>query len=109
MPQLYNDDIENQIRSRFIKKLDELIATGRADSYVDICDNLKIFKSALTQIKLGKTKPTLRMLYNLQVVYGIMVEDILFETPPKPDVGNLTHQIKKLQDGLDDILKSINK
>ncbi|WP_026462611.1 helix-turn-helix transcriptional regulator [Adhaeribacter aquaticus] len=109
MPKLYNEDIETQIRNRFIQKVDNLIAAGLADTYADICRSINIKTASLNQIKSGKSKPTLEMLYNLQSVYGILAEDILFEKPPKPDVQLLTQQIKKLQGGLDEILSSIKQ
>ena len=76
MPQLYSDSTEKEIRARFIQKCSNLIASGRA-SYKDICDRIQIPTTSFNQVKSGMAMPTVKMLYNLQVVFKVPAEGII--------------------------------
>ncbi|WP_026463526.1 hypothetical protein [Adhaeribacter aquaticus] len=108
MPQLYNDDIENQIRTRFIQKCDDLISTGRVDSYAELCRSIEISPASFNQVKTGVTKPTLQMLYNLQSVYKVSVESILFINPPKLNMVFIRSQLSAIQESLEKLEGAIS-
>lgn len=105
MPQLYNDQTEKEIRGRFIQKCDDLIAAGRASTYKDICERIDISTASFNQVKSGKGMPTIKMLYNLQAVYKLSCEEVLFKTPPRTDVPAIARQLEQHLQACQDIIK----
>lgn len=101
--QLYNDQIKTEIRERFIQKIDALISSGKAESYREVCENINITPAQLNQVKSGASMPTLEMFYNLQMVYKVSVESILFVNPPKLNLVFIKAQLSAIQDSMEKI------
>jgi len=103
MPNLYTSQTQEDIRLRFINKFDELIENELAESYKQICINIEITPESFNQIRNKKGLPTLKMLYNLQLVYNVPVESILFERTAHVNLALLQKQLAILHETLDQI------
>jgi len=103
MPDLYTAHTEEEIRARFVQKCNELISHGLADTYKEICENTQIPIAAFNQVKSKGAMPTFKMIYNLQAVYKVSAESILFEQPPQIDLVLLKEQLATIHEALDQI------
>lgn len=103
MPHLYTDQTEAEIRARFIQKFEDIIAAGRAASYKEICDNIDISNASFNQVKSGKGMPTLKMLYNLEVVYKVPVESVVSGRAPGQEVQTIREQLGQIQEAVQKI------
>jgi len=103
MPNLYTTQTKEDIRHRFINKFDELIENELAESYKEICKNLEITLESFNLLRNKGGVPTLKMLYNLQLVYNVPVDSILFERSHQIDLTTLKKQLATLHETLDQI------
>ena len=108
MPQLYTDQTETEISNRFIQKCDALISSGLADTYKEVCDRIEISAASFNHIKAGRSLLTIKMLYNLQIVYKVPVESIIFDVAPKIDVASIKEQLANIHEALDQIDENLS-